>query len=136
MDMAGETLWARQLDERMGNGMDVRPASDGGFAIAAVTWQQGREDDFWLIKTDSLGGVRSGTAEQPVGRASPLKPDATIVRGVLFLPTSLPTANSSLLAADGREALNLKAGPNDVSRLAPGVYFVRGAAVHRLVIAR
>jgi len=54
-----------------------------------------------------------------------VKGGATIVRGVLFLPSSLLSPLSFLLSVDGRKVLDLHAGPNDVSRLAPGVYFVR-----------
>jgi NADH:ubiquinone oxidoreductase subunit len=43
----------------------------------------------------------------------------TIVRGVLNLPLA------ALLDITGRKVLKLQAGPNDVSRLAPGVYFIR-----------
>ena len=67
---------------------------------------------------------------------------ATIVRGVLFLPSSLLSPPSSLLSIDGRKVLDLHPGPNDVSRLAPGVYLVRVSApsspgrTERLVILR
>jgi len=61
----------------------------------------------------------------------------TVVRGVLFLGEghdqnphgdfgSCP--KPVLLDISGRKALDLTAGANDVSRLAPGVYLVRGAA--------
>jgi hypothetical protein len=49
----------------------------------------------------------------------------TIVRSVLLLPPSLLTANSSLLSIDGGKVLDLRPGPNSLSRLSPGVYFVR-----------
>ena len=55
------------------------------------------------------------------------KLEATIVRGVLRMPSSLPTASSSLLSIDGREVMDLHPGANDVRALAPGVYFVRQA---------
>jgi hypothetical protein len=54
------------------------------------------------------------------------KPVATIVRCLLFLPRSLdPSIPRSLLDISGRRVLDLKPGANDVSRLSPGVYFVR-----------
>ena len=50
---------------------------------------------------------------------------------------------SVLLDAAGRKVLGLKAGENDVSGLAPGVYFVRGegrgargGGAEKVVIAR
>jgi hypothetical protein len=52
----------------------------------------------------------------------------SIVRGVLEMPEATsrrPQAPSVLLDISGREVLNLHPGPNDVSGLAPGVYFVR-----------
>jgi len=67
------------------------------------------------------GGVETPGAEVRAVNRVP-----TVVRGVLFLPPSLPTANSSLLSIDGRKVLDLHPGANDVRTLAPGVYFVRG----------
>jgi len=55
---------------------------------------------------------------------SSFQPLTSVVRGVLYLPRRAPAA-FSLLASDGRKALELRAGANDVSRLGPGVYFVR-----------
>jgi hypothetical protein len=70
-----------------------------------------------------------------------MKPDPTVVRGVLRLPISLLTANCSLLSIDGRKVIDLQPGANDVRALAPGVYFVRTAqaqaqaqAVRKLVL--
>jgi len=71
----------------------------------------------------------------------------TIVRRVLHLPASSVRrgASSALLNAAGRKVMDLRAGVNDVSGLAPGVYFVRGPktddgrpdpAVRKVVIAR
>ena len=69
-------------------------------------------------------------------------PLPTVVRHVLFLPP-LPSAPSSLLSTDGRKVMNLQSGPNDVSVLAPGVYFVRAVSgkpsavsCHKVVIQR
>jgi len=61
---------------------------------------------------------RSGTGQMPSG--------ALMVRGCLMLATGWVTAQYSLLAADGRRVLVLRPGANDVSRLAPGVYFIGG----------
>ena len=83
-----------------------------------------------------------GIAEQsPTTRS--LQPIATIVRSVLFLPSSPLSAPYSLLSVDGRKVLDLKPGANDVSRLGPGVYFVRAegrklsaVTCRKVVIAR
>jgi hypothetical protein len=55
-----------------------------------------------------------------------LPPTATVVRGALTFPTSDETRDASrvLLDVSGRKVLGLQPGANDVSRLAPGVYFV------------
>jgi hypothetical protein len=50
---------------------------------------------------------------------------ATLVRGVLNLPSSAFTLHSSLFSLSGQKVLDLAPGANDVSRLAPGAYFVR-----------
>jgi len=49
----------------------------------------------------------------------------TIIRGVLFLPTSSFTLHHSLFTISGQKVLTLHPGPNDVSKLTPGAYFVR-----------
>ena len=67
---------------------------------------------------------------------------ATFFRGVLFLPGDRePKAQEcvALLDASGRTVMDLKPGPNDVRRLAPGVYFVREAqapAMRKVVVTR
>jgi photosystem II stability/assembly factor-like uncharacterized protein len=68
---------------------------------------------------------------------------AGIVRGVLELPPNLPTADCYLLSISGRKVMGLHPGANDVSRLAPGVYFVRAVSrgqsvesCHKVVIQR
>jgi hypothetical protein len=90
----------------------------------------------------------TGVAEQPPAPHN-VQPLATIVRKVLLLPrdmTELP-GNSDrvprpvLLDVSGRRVLDLKPGANDVSRLSPGVYFLREAqahaqAVRKVIIAR
>ena len=64
----------------------------------------------------------------------------TIVRVVLYLPPSSPRLHpSSLIDISGRKVLDLQPGPNDVSRLAPGVYFasaVGSGNPTRLVLVR
>ena len=72
---------------------------------------------------------------------------ATIVRGVLLLPPApgvKRSASSVLLDISGRKVLVLHAGANDVSALAPGVYFVieepqassrKPQAVRKIIIA-
>ncbi|MFO7650438.1 MAG: hypothetical protein R6X13_03730 [bacterium] len=78
-------------------------------------------------------------------RPSPL---ASVVRGVLSISRQLTAdglrQEAALLDASGRRVMVLRSGENDVSRLAPGVYFVRPASgvereassVVRFVLAR
>jgi hypothetical protein len=79
-------------------------------------------------------------------RLSNCKP--TIVRGVLLLAeaTSHKLQATSLLDIGGRKVMGLKPGTNDVSRLAPGVYFIRhedsrgqgfeGSSVRKVIVTR
>jgi hypothetical protein len=81
---------------------------------------------------DTLRGgflVGSGIEENPGPQASSYKPEPTVVRGVLRLPVSLFTLHSSLFAMNGRKVMALRPGANDVTRLAPGVYFMRAEPV-------
>jgi hypothetical protein len=64
-----------------------------------------------------------------------------VIRGVLMIGDRGPKTGdrAELLDASGRKVLDLKTGANDVSRLVPGVYFVREAqarAVHKVVLQR
>ena len=72
-------------------------------------------------------GVPTGLAEQP--QATSFKPQAlpTLVRGRLILPSAFCTLPSEFGVFDnsGRRVLQLRPGANDLSRLPPGVYFVR-----------
>jgi hypothetical protein len=72
---------------------------------------------------------------------------ASVIRNVLLLPADVVAraVKGQLLDVGGRKVLGLHLGPNDVSGLAPGVYFVREAqaqaqaqtqAVRKVVITR
>jgi hypothetical protein len=91
--------------------------------------------DFWVIP-------QPWVQDRPSPAPSPSTPAATIVRGVLYLQVDrrqntgaghdpIPSGESGLcpkpvlLDIAGRKVLDLLPGPNDVRRLAPGVYFVR-----------
>jgi hypothetical protein len=57
---------------------------------------------------------------------------ATVVGSVLQMPPFSPSQSPPvLLDALGREQMVLRPGANDVSRLAPGVYFIREVAARR-----
>jgi hypothetical protein len=74
---------------------------------------------------DQVTGVaqQKPNAERRTSNSCP-----TIVRGVLLLPVSPFTIHSSLFDMTGRKVMALHPGRNDVSRLSPGVYFVRQAS--------
>lgn len=81
---------------------------------------------------------------RPTHDAGRFTPGATVVRGVLSLRIAAEESLPGLLEATGRRVLDLRRGENDVSHLAPGVYFVmeqgpgarvRGAG-QKVVIAR
>jgi hypothetical protein len=71
-----------------------------------------------------------GIVETPGVEVRTTKCLPTIVRGVLMMGQQLTASGSrpELLDAAGRKVAVLHAGANDVSRLAPGVYFEREAA--------
>jgi len=84
-----------------------------------------RDDgSIWVAHGVDVAGLSNGPQE-PVVHS--LQRVASIVRDVLFLPAKgeRRTADGELLDISGRMVLDLRPGANDVSGLAPGVYFVR-----------
>ena len=69
-----------------------------------------------------------GVAEMTKSELRMTNSGATIVRGALHLPVSPFTIHSSLFDMTGCQVMALHPGPNDVSGLAPYVYFVRSAS--------
>jgi hypothetical protein len=78
----------------------------------------------------SVSGLASGLAEQRRTQVSKRTLPATVVRGTLFLPqaASYKLQAATLMDITGRNVLCLKPGANDLSGLAPGVYFVHQAS--------
>jgi hypothetical protein len=129
-------------------GLVVGQAEAAPLVEANVVWR-------WCHYQFLLAGEPSMPVWMPTGagveeslkpQAASHRPGVTIVRGVLYM-SELGTrsglsdnpvmSRAVLLDAAGRKLLELRLGANDVSRLAPGVYFVsspsvRGAA--RIVI--
>jgi len=99
----------------------------------------------WLAHGVDVVG-QSEERQQPAAHG--LQLTASVIRNVLFLPEAASLklqASSWLLDISGRKVLALHPGANDVSRLAPGVYFVRQAkaqaqaqaqAVQKVVVTR
>ena len=80
--------------------------------------------------------------EAPDDLPTVARPMPTVIRGVLHLPRDMGAGHDpialgesglcpkpQLLDVEGRKVMDLKPGANDLSRLAPGVYFVREAQV-------
>lgn len=123
----------------MNQGLEITAVSSlgfvGDFGSQLIAGTAGRGCYVWPFA--------SGIAEEGRRQVTSDKAQAIIVRGQLVLPASgvKRAASCVLLDNAGRELLKLHPGANDVSRLAPGVYFVRSAArgwgeVRRIVIAR
>jgi hypothetical protein len=85
-------------------------------------------------------GEPIGIAEKPNTELPTTPRLPTLVRRVLNLPASLVTGGSYLFTPAGRRVLSLRSGPNDISSLAPGIYFVRQSAgtprVSKIVVTR
>jgi hypothetical protein len=80
---------------------------------------------------------QSEEQREPTVYGSPLT--ASVTRNVLRVPVSPFTIHTSLFDMAGRRVADLRPGPNDVSGLSPGVYFVKEAqaqAVRKVVITR
>jgi hypothetical protein len=99
-------------------------------------------DGVFLARGDEVG---IEAPQLPVAASEPRI--STVSRGVLRLPEAVSgrrSAVSDLLDASGRKVLALHPGANDVSRLSPGVYFVReaecgqrlAAGARKVVLAR
>jgi hypothetical protein len=116
------------------NGIDIEVDTAGQVVIVYSTQDSG----LWCARGTDVVGFRQ-VSEQPPARQALLP---TVMRGVLNLEVGSRQNTGSrgeLLDAAGRRVAELRAGANDVSRLAPGVYFVRqgpSAAVHRVVFVR
>jgi len=102
-------------------------------------------DELCCIQAIRTGA--GGVVEQrPLPHAMRSTLGATVVGGVLWLPqpgtrSGLPgnpvMSRAVLLDATGRKALDLLPGPNDVRRLAPGIYFMRHASsIAKVVVTR
>jgi hypothetical protein len=112
---------------------DVNPtATTMGLTMNWCLWQSNRSGnwDIWGSYVYATGVTETRNAEVQMTIAGP-----TVVRGVLTVPASgvMRDASCVLLDAAGRNVMALHEGANDVSGLAPGVYFMRSASdVERL----
>jgi hypothetical protein len=123
-----QAAWGDITKENWDHIVRAQPTEDGGCIAFGSSYTYSTPSfDAWMLKVDSL--CVAGIEETPsAGRQRTNA--ATIVRGVLMLGDRRPTtgARPELLDATGRKVLDLHPGPNDVNRLAPGVYFVRSSS--------
>jgi hypothetical protein len=73
-------------------------------------------------------GAGAGMAERPKLKPAEQVPEPTVVRGLLSLgPAGMTNGQvqMTLLDITGRRVMGLKPGENDISHLAPGVYYIR-----------
>jgi hypothetical protein len=98
---------------------------DDGYVYAAGRIDEtGQTPQMAVLSLNPAAGIE----ESPQLTANSLQPAATIARGVLLLPVATshkPQAASWLLDVSGRKVLELHAGSNDISGLAPGAYILR-----------
>ncbi len=90
------------------------------------------DPDNWVL--DSAYVTHTGIAEEAMNdERETMNAGPSILRGVLNLQSAIYNLQSeiALLDISGRKVLDLRAGPNDISRLAPGVYFVHSSIVGR-----
>jgi len=111
------------------------------FVLAAEPLSVTPDPDNWVLDSSFVTGIE----ETPNAGVRTTSIGPTLVRGVLLLGDSPRTGTvpkAILLDISGRKVLDLHPGPNDVSRLAPGVYFVRStadvrhASTSRVVVTR
>jgi YVTN family beta-propeller protein len=109
-------------------GVGQTPVSAVWDSVENRTYVANRNSSSISVLEDRLG------IEEERSRAVRSPPLATIIRGVLELPLTAyrPPLTASLLDLTGRKVLKLHPGANDVSRLAPGVYFVWSATTPSL----
>jgi hypothetical protein len=129
------TFWYAVICSPFGDSGQYPPDRDTSELALRCMWAR----DYF----ERLTGV---TGETPNAEVRAPNCGPTIVRGVLLWEacgTRHTAYGAELLDISGRKVLDLHAGPNDVSRLSPGVYFVREAqaqaqaqAVHKVVIQR
>lgn len=131
--------WRRVENFGSGDAATAVAVDNQGFVY--VTGRGDWGADAWNFTT--IKYRRTNAVEE--GSPALVSPDRapTIVRGVLEIGSRL-TADGSrlelgLLDISGRRVMDLRPGPNDVSRLAPGIYFsvVPGRSLPgRVVVAR
>ena len=122
-----------------GNGTAVLAATG---SRAHLLFYDNRDGNFEMYYKRNL--TAGGVEETMKDERGTMNVGPTLVRGVLNLPSAIYNLQSemALLDVSGRTVLALHSGANDVSRLAPGVYFVHSAidtrhpSITRVVVTR
>ena len=142
--------WSAETALTTADGMGTAALAAAG-SIAHLILYDNRDGNFEIYykRNPTAGGVEETKNEERGTRNI----GPTIVRGALFLSEArgerrdarggLRVASYELLDISGRKVFALHAGANDVSRLAPGVYFVRAVrcelsavSCHKVVIQK
>jgi len=129
LDTAGRTVAQfRPFGQADYNGLRAASGAPGDVFAVYQSWTDeagGRE--YGNYRVWGKMGPFDGVAETPNAELRAPKSFQTIVRGVLSLPANGEgrMANGELLDISGRKVLDLHPGANDVSGLAPGIFFVR-----------
>uniref|UniRef100_A0A7C4CC02 Bulb-type lectin domain-containing protein n=1 Tax=candidate division WOR-3 bacterium TaxID=2052148 RepID=A0A7C4CC02_UNCW3 len=146
-DSAGRQLWLERfnLPSTFDEAYVLAVSRQGNVFVGGRTEIENHGIDYLTLAYGTAGAV----AETPNDIRGTMNVRATVVRGVLSLPAKGEgrMACSELLDISGRKVLGLHPGANDVSRLRPGVYFVRSGlsavgrepsavSCHRIVIQR
>jgi hypothetical protein len=130
--------WCAETSLTTAAGMGTATIAAAGSRAHLVMYDnRDGNSEIYYKRNLTAGGVEETMNEERVT----MNAGPTIVRGVLVLPeaTSRKPQAASLLDATGRKAMELRPGANDVSRLAPGVYFASAVGVGdrtRLVLVR
>jgi hypothetical protein len=136
LDSDGDTLWTKRVGGPLAEvAYSVAETPDRAYVAVGSTRSFGAgESDLWMVKLAWEAGVAGSARPAPAMEILP-----TVVRGVLSLQSTIwiQQSGTALLDASGRRVQELGPGPNDVARLAPGVYFFRAVgATRRVVVTR
>ena len=119
----GQT-WSAETSLTTAAGMGTSAIAASGSRVHLIVYDN-REGNFELYYKRNLNA--GGVVESEIGEVRRVKGEATVIRGMLEMPLTADRSplTASLLDISGRKVMNLVPGLNDVSRLAPGVYFAR-----------
>jgi uncharacterized delta-60 repeat protein len=122
---AGEIVWVMRYNGPAG--AEDKPYRIGLDAqrnvyVTGESRGAGTQTDFCTIKYGQGSGAKEGPSESTTATG----PRASVVRGVLWLGAAegRHPCPVSLIDIAGRRTADLRSGPNDVSVVEPGVYFL------------